>query len=186
MFKSSFYEMKKIKTIVLCGLMIALGAAIEAANPLNFGELLKIRLDFAATAVMGFVAGPVAAPIAAAVGDVIRYIIKPAGGAFFPGYTLSAAAGGFIYGILLYKKGKMLIKKSKVIDILLKCFLAKLLINLFVNVTLNSIWVYMTTGKALAVLMPARIIKNAVALPFEVLILFAVIYYVNKYLRKYI
>ncbi len=186
MFKSSFAEMKKIKTMVLCGLMIALGAAIEALNPLNLGELLKIRLDFAATAVMGVVAGPVAAPIAAAVGDVVRYIIKPAGGAFFPGYTVSAAVGGFIYGILFYKKGKMLIKRSKALDILVKSFLAKLSVNLFVNVTLNSIWVYMTTGKALAVLMPARILKNAVALPFEVVILFAVIYYVDKYLKKYI
>lgn len=185
MFKSSLKELRSIKTIVICGLMIALAAAIEALNPLNFGELLKIRLDFAATAVMGFVAGPVAAPIAAAVGDVVRYIIKPAGGAFFPGYTLSAAAGGFIYGIFLYKKGKIILKK-RTTDIIFKCFLAKFSINLFVNVILNSVWVYMTTGKALSVLMPARILKNLVALPFEVLILFAVIYYVDKYLRKYI
>ena len=185
MFKQSLKELRSIKTVVLCGLLVALAAAIEAANPLNFGEYLKIRLDFAATAVMGFVAGPVASCIAAAVGDVVRYIIKPAGGAFFPGYTLSAAVGGFIYGAFLYKKNRQILKK-KVADIALKCFWAKLLINVVVNLILNSIWISMTTGKALAVLMPMRIIKNAVALPFEIIILTAVIYFVDKYLKKYI
>lgn len=185
MFKQSFKELKSIKTVVLCGLMIALGAAIEAANPLNLGELLKIRLDFAATAVMGFVAGPVASCVAAAVGDVIRYIIKPAGGAFFPGYTLSAAAGGFIYGVFLYKKNKQLFK-NKIVDVAFRCFWAKLCINVFVNLVLNSLWISMTTGKALAALMPMRILKNAVALPLEVVILTAVIYFVDKYLKKYI
>ena len=185
MFKSSLKELKSIKTVVLCGLLIAVAAAIEALNPLNFGELLKIRLDFAATAVMGFVAGPVASLIAAAVGDVVRYIIKPAGGAFFPGYTLSAAVGGFIYGIFLYKKNKQIFK-NKIADIGVKCFLAKLCINVFVNLVLNSLWISMTTGKALAVLMPMRIIKNAVALPFEAVILTAVIYFVDRYLKKYV
>ena len=185
MFKQSLKELKSIKTVVLCGLLIAVAAAIEAMNPLNFGELLKIRLDFVATAVMGYVAGPVAAPIAAAVGDVVRYIIKPAGGAFFPGYTLSAAVGGFIYGAFLYKKGKQLIKKRS-IDIALKCFWAKLCINIFVNLGLNSLWVIMTTGKAFNVIMPMRIVKNLVALPIEVVVLFVVIYYVDKYLKKYI
>jgi len=185
MFKQSLKELRSIKTIVMCGLLIAVAGAIEAANPLNFGELLKIRLDFAATAVMGYVAGPVASMIAAAVGDVVRYIIKPAGGAFFPGYTLSAAVGGFIYGIFLYKKNKQLFKK-KATDIAFKCFWAKLCINVFVNLVLNSTWVVMTQGKVLAAIMPMRIIKNLVALPFEVLILFAVIYYVDKYLKKYI
>lgn len=185
MFKQSLKELKSIKTVVLCGLLIALAAAIEAANPLNLGEMLKVRLDFAATAVMGFVAGPVASMIAAAVGDVVRYIIKPAGGAFFPGYTLSAAVGGFIYGAFLYKKNKKFFKK-KIVDVAVKCFGAKLCINIFVNLVLNSIWISMTTGKALAVLMPMRIIKNAVALPLEVVILTAVIYFVDKYLKKYI
>ncbi len=185
MFKQSLKELKSIKTVVLCGLLIALAAAIEAANPLNLGELLKVRLDFAATAVMGFGAGPVASMIAAAVGDVVRYIIKPAGGAFFPGYTLSAAVGGFIYGAFLYKKNKQIFSK-KIVDVAVKCFGAKLCINVFVNLVLNSIWISMTTGKALAVLMPMRIIKNAVALPLEVVILTAVIYFVDKYLKKYI
>jgi ECF transporter S component (folate family) len=184
MFKSSLKELKSIKSVVLCGLLIALAAAIEAANPLNFGELLKIRLDFAATAVMGFVAGPVASLVAAAVGDVVRYIIKPAGGAFFPGYTLSAAVGGFIYGIFLYKKNRQIFKK-KIADVAVKCLCAKFCINVFVNLVLNSLWISMTTGKALAVLMPMRIIKNAIALPFEVVILTAVIYFVDKYLKKY-
>jgi len=185
MYRDSLKELGKIKTVVLCGLLIALAAAIEAANPLNFGELLKIRLDFAATAVMGYVAGPVASLVAAAVGDVVRYIIKPAGGAFFPGYTLSAAVGGFIYGAFLYKKVRVIFKK-RLADIAFRCFWAKFCINLFVNVGLNSLWVTMTMGKALNAILPMRILKNAVALPIETVVLTAVIYFVDKYLRKYI
>ena len=42
---------------------------------------------------MGFVCG--------GLGDLIQFVIKPTG-AYFPGWTISAALAGFIYGLFFY------------------------------------------------------------------------------------
>ena len=49
---------------------------------------------------------------------------------FFPGYTLDAMIAGFTYGICFYKT-KLTFTK---------CLLARLVVNLFVNVVCGSIW----------------------------------------------
>lgn len=181
-FRSSLKELKSIKMIVLCGVLIAAAAALEALNPFNLGDLIKIRLDFVATALMGFFVGPVAGAFAAGIGDIIRFLAKPVG-AFFPGYTLSAILGGFIYGYFLYRKSTPYLKKPWA-DLLLRCTLAKLCINVFVNIGLNTLWVTMTQGKAFTALLPLRVIKNFAALPIEVAVMFLVMWYVTKYFKK--
>ena len=61
--------------------------------------------------------------------DIIGYFIQP-GGMFFLGYTLDAMLAGFTYGICFYKKRITL----------MNCITARVVVNLFVNVGLGSIW----------------------------------------------
>ena len=46
-----------------------------------------------------------------------------------------------------------------------------LLVTIFCNLGLNSIWVYMMTQKAFAAFMPLRILKNMISLPLNTAIL---------------
>ena len=46
-----------------------------------------------------------------------------------------------------------------------------LLVTIVCNLGLNSIWVHMMTGKAFAVIMPLRILKNMITLPLNTAIL---------------
>ena len=48
-----------------------------------------------------------------------------------------------------------------------KSFMTVLLVTIFCNLGLNSIWVHMMTQKAFAAFMPLRILKNMITLPFE-------------------
>ncbi len=70
-----------------------------AVNVLTF----KAGIGFAATVVCAMLYGPVWAGIAAAAADLIGALLFPTG-AYFPGFTATAALGGVIFGLLLYKK----------------------------------------------------------------------------------
>lgn len=50
--------------------------------------------------------------IGAAAADFIGMMLFPVGGAYFPGFTISAFLSAGIYGVLLYKKPKNLTRIS--------------------------------------------------------------------------
>ena len=62
-------------------------------------------------------------------GDVLSYLIRP-DGAYFPGFTITAALGGLIYGFFLYRRPISLPRT----------IVAKASISLLLNVLLNTFW----------------------------------------------
>jgi ECF transporter S component (folate family) len=56
-----------------------------------------------AHALAGWILGPFWAVGTAVAGDILGLLINSGGRAFFPGYTLSAALSGTIYGLILYR-----------------------------------------------------------------------------------
>ena len=109
-------------------------------------------------------------------GDLIGATVFPTG-AFFIGYTISTAISGLIYGLLLYKK-----EDNSYTD---RQFLIRLIISVIVvscisNIGLNTLWLSITTGKAFIVLLGARIIKEIIMIPIQIV----VILFVEKMLRE--
>ena len=49
--------------------------------------------------------------------------------------------------------------------------LTKALVSLVCNVFLNTLWLMLTSGQAMAALLPVRVLKNLGLLPFEALLL---------------
>ena len=154
-FKDSLKGMKKLRTLAACAMLLA----------------LAVVLDYFAIAACGMLFGPVPAMICGGLEDVLMWLIKPAG-MFFPGYTLSSMLAGLIYGLCLYRRsGKNLYIMAPV---------SKLLVNILVNILLNTYWSVLFTGKAYVVLLSSRVIKNIAALPIESAILIAVMVFLNK------
>jgi ECF transporter S component (folate family) len=114
--------------------------------------------------------GPGVGAIFGGVMDILKYITKPAGGSFFPGYTISAVLGGLIYGSLLYKK------PLKLWRVLAAEFLAKL----FVNCGLNTLWLKIMYGNAFMAILPTRALKNLIMLPIDTAILFFMLTFISK------
>ena len=88
---------------MLLALRVVLGMFANATLPL-FGNAIKISPSFLPIVMAGALFGPVPAMLVGALGDVLSYLIAPTAGGFFPGFTVSGALTGLIYGFALYNR----------------------------------------------------------------------------------
>ncbi|MPN63092.1 Folate transporter FolT [bioreactor metagenome] len=82
-------------------------------------------------------------------------------GAYFPGYTLTAALTGLTYGLLLYRRPK---SWGRILT-------AVLIVGLVLNLGLNTVWIQMTTGKAYMALLVPRVVKSLTMVPIMTLLI---------------
>lgn len=153
--KSSLNELKSIRNISICALFIALSVLLGTLS-VQVTPTIKVGFSFLCNSMIGLMFGPVTGAVFGGATDIIKYFIKPTG-AFFPGFTLSAIVGGFIYGIFLYKKPVSA----------LRCAIAKLTVVVIVNVVMNSIWLRIMYHTPWEYLLTTRIIKELIMYPIE-------------------
>lgn len=176
-FTESAAELKDLRAVIVTGLLIALSMVIEMYT-INLG-FAKINFAFLAIAAIGMLYGPTVSFFAGAVCDILGYIVAP-DGAFFPLYTLIGAAQGLIYGLIAYRK---LVKRStgnpyRNPEMLLRLAVARvvdvLVINLVCNTAANFHYGFLgdkTLGAAIA----ARVLKNLIELPFDMVLITAIL-----------
>ena len=176
-FTESAAELKDLRAVIVTGLLIALSMVIEMYT-INLG-FAKINFAFLAIAAIGMLYGPTVSFFAGAVCDILGYIVAP-DGAFFPLYTLIGAAQGLIYGLIAYRK---LVKRStgnpyRNPEMLLRLIIARvvdvLVINLVCNTAANFHYGFLgdkTLGAAIA----ARVMKNLIELPFDMVLIAAIL-----------
>lgn len=144
---------------LLMGMDIILSRFIAIETPIT-----RITFGFLPTALIGILYGPWIAGTAAALTDLLGIVLFNRSGMFFIGFTLSAFAGGFIYGLFLHKKE---IKLWRVIA-------AVLSITIFVNLIMNTVWIVIMYEEAWRGILPLRILQNAVVAPIRVLLIYFV------------
>ncbi len=169
-------ELQSIKKIILCAVFVALTMAIGRffiPIPVMGGQ--RIYFTFFVKALGTVIYGPVVGGIASAVGDIIGALLFPTG-PFFIGYTISAFLGTFIYGLFFYRQ-KITI---------FKIFMAKFTVNIFVNIFLGSLWIYLMNreSKLFWPLVIARAPKNIILLPIEVLVMYLFFSMIIPIMRK--
>ena len=167
--KASLKEFKELRVLTACGLLAALAIVLNYTTTINIGPTVKIGFSGLPNQLVGYLFGPAVGLIFGGVLDVLKWLLRP-DGPFFPGFTLSAMVGGAIYGMLLYKKPVKL----------WRVFLAHFLINAFVNVGLNTLWLVLLYNKTASVILPARVTKNLVMLPIDTLITYALLRFAEK------
>ena len=142
-------------TALLLAIEIIISRFLGISTP-----IVKISFSFIPLSMIGILYGPIYCCIAGGLADFIGAILFPVG-AYFPGYTITAALTGLTYGLFLHRKN------SGWVNIIA----AVLMVNALWRLGLNSYWVHMTTGKAMPVIMGARIIKTFITMPIEVLVI---------------
>jgi len=157
-------NLKNVRVLCACGILAALFVALYAVK-FSISESLRITFTFAPLAVAGWLFGPIPALLVGFVGDIVGFMLFPSPGSYFPGFTLSTMLTGFIFGIFLYRPNTT---SSKSIILIL---VSKLFVSLFVNILLNSLWLSILYGKAFYVYLISHSVKNAIAYPFECIIL---------------
>ncbi len=146
--------------IVTMALLIALSIILTRFLSITL-PVVRIGFGFIPIAVMGIAYGPIWAGAGAALADILGMLIFPTGGAYFPGFTLTALLTGVIYGLVFYKK-EVTWKRTIV---------AVVLITLLLSLGLNTLWLHMIIGKSFLVLLPPRLIQAAVMVPIKILVI---------------
>lgn len=114
-----------LRQLTVSALLIALDVVFSRVLAINT-PLMKIGLGFAAVALSAMLYGPAWAALTAALGDLIGALLFPTG-AYFPGFTATAALTGLIFGLFLYRREKSWLRAF--LAALCNCLLVTLLLN---------------------------------------------------------
>lgn len=153
----------KTRTLTTAGILLAIQMVLSSYGVIEVSDSLKISLAHLALAPTAMLFGPVVAGMQGALSDVLGFILKPTG-PYFPGFTLSAMLGGVVYGMMFYKTERSL----------WQVVAARLIIIVFINICLNTVFLVMLYGPAKMATLPLRAFKNIIQLPFDCVLLSAV------------
>ena len=134
-----------LRQLCVSALLIAFDVIFTRLLALNT-PLVKMGFGFAAVAVCAMLYGPAWAALTAALGDLAGALLFPTG-AYFPGFTLTAALTGLIFGLCLYRRPVRL----------LNAFLAAFLNCLLVTLVLNTAQIVIFFHASLEVLLASRV-----------------------------
>lgn len=111
MFTDSAREFKNLRSVVTVALLVALHTVMAFFLSIQVTTSLRISISFLANCIIGCLYGPVMGFVAGGLGDIIQFVLKPAG-PYFIGWTINAALAGFIYGCFFYGKAPKILERS--------------------------------------------------------------------------
>jgi ECF transporter S component (folate family) len=185
---SNMYE--KADAVSLRKMLLA-AFFLASSIALNVFEIklpfLQIGIGFVAIALSGWILGFAYTAVVACLSDIIAVLINPAGGAYFPGFTLSAFLNAAIYALLLHNvtiyrkdsnKNATLVAKTGIpftLQFIVRVVLVATLTSICVDLLLNTYWLTIILGKGWIPLFFSRLLKELIYLPLKVVVLLAII-----------
>ena len=167
--KESMEELKDVRALATCGILAALAVALKFVASIDIGEYIRIGISDLPGMAVSVLFGPATGGIFWAVLDIVKYLVAPTG-PFFPGFTISAAVNGVIFGLILYRRPLSL----------QRVFAAQLVSKVVVSLLINTAWLSMLYGNAFMVMLPARLLTNAVMLPIDTALTFVILRFVLR------
>ncbi len=168
--KSSAEELRSLRAISECGILIAMYVAVNTLS-VYVTPTLKLTFSYLIFGIIGWRFGVVTGALAGGLCDITSYIVYSTG-ALHLGFTLSAALTCTVFGAFLYRQKISLWRVA----------VSRILINILINIALNTFWLSNLYGKAYIVLLGERLVKNILLLPVEITLLFAVLMACEKIL----
>ena len=164
LYLSSMRELASPKNLALCGVMGALSMVLGIVASIQIGPYIKIGFSGLPNRIVECLFGPVIGCIFGGTMDILKFIAKPEGPFFF-GFTFDAMLAGILYGSILYKKPVTIPR----------VFVAELAAKVIVNCGFNTLWISVLYGKGFLAILPMRLLKNAIMLPIDTIITFAML-----------
>ena len=142
----------------LIGLRIVLSQFLSITTP-----FVKISFFFIPVVIMAIMFGPVLTGAGNAIGDFIGALLFPAGGAYFPGFTLTALIAGLIYGASYHKK-ELTLKRIIITNII---------VTFLVSFPLNTLWLYMIFSSSVVAMIPTRLIASLILCAVQIAVTYS-------------
>lgn len=156
-----------VKKLIIVSMLIALEVLLSRFMSIAT-PIVKVGFGFVPIAICAMMYGPIWAAGAGTMADIIGATLFPIG-AYFPGFTLSAALTGLVFGLFLYKKednwnkGKTVLRITTAVSI--NC--------IGISLCLSTFWLTIITESPFFALLPTRILQNVVMIPIQLIILTA-------------
>ncbi len=173
------YKISNMKKVILAALLLATFIILDRLLTINT-QFLAINLSLMPVMLAGMILGWKYAAVIGALGDLIGAIFWPFG-AYFPGFTISLALSGIIFGIFLYKNPN---KENK--KFVFKAIISTLLVLGIVNLVLDSLWLNIMYGKAFIYYIGARAITQVVVFPIYVILIVVLEKVLRNPIKKYL
>lgn len=157
---ASCKELSNARQLALCAMCLALSVVLGRLS-IYLTPTIKLSVAYLPFALAGFYAGPLAALLVGALNDLIGAFLFPVG-AYFPGYTLTAALTGLVFGLGFYKARPTLLRVA----------MTRAVVVLFLHMGLNTLWSSLFMGDSFWVLLPGRALKSLIQYPVDVLLLY--------------
>ena len=146
--------MKKLiftpKMLTVMGVLIALEVVIAQFITFRPTQSIKLSLDFVPIVMAGILYGPVPAMLISILADILGAFIFPVG-PYFPGFTVTAAFTGLLYGALLHEKQTM---PLVAVSVGLQQWVLSLLLNTF--------WLHILYGMPYLPTLLGRLVQVAI------------------------
>lgn len=172
--------MSKIKKIILSSMLLAILIILNRFISIKT-ELLVISFSFVPIMMSAIWLGPKYSTAIALLGDLLGAILFPFG-PYFPGFTVSNALSGLIYGLFLYNKGNEMSNKKLVVMLIISSVLQLVVVNIFIT----SLWIHMLYGKAYLAIMAGRTVTQLVMIPIHVVSIYMLEKFSRPYMKKYL
>ena len=158
----------ELRDLVLLGIIVAMKIILSRFTVGT--TIVHVSLGFIGSVMLGYLFGPVWGSVGGGISDLVSSALFGNQGGFFLGFTLSAMIGPFIYGLVFYRKP---VKVWRII-------LATLLVTVFVNIGLNTLWVHLLYGMDFRVVLIQRIPKEAITPWLEMIISYFVLNAISR------
>lgn len=142
---------KQLFTLTCLALLTAMQVVAARFLSISITESLRFSLSFIPVVIAARRFGILGGVLVYGLGDFLGAIIFPTTGAYFPGFTLTAAVSGLIYGLYLAKKGGA-------VRIILSTITSQLICTLL----MNSYWLSLLYGTDYTAVFISRIPQSLI------------------------
>ncbi len=155
------------RTLVLAALFVGINIILSRLGALMlFNNTVRLSFGNVPLILSGLVLGPIPGFLTGVSSDILGFLINSHGGAFHPGFTLSAGLTGAIPGVIM-----LFYKKEVSLSLIV---VANLLVYFLISGLLNTLWLTHLMGTGFAVLLPARLISNILITIVNIVLIYAV------------
>ncbi len=148
-----------IKQLTTLAILIALEVILSRFFSITIANVSKISFSFVAVGVMAIYFGPKYTVFGCVVADLIGATLFPSG-PFFPGFTVSAAITGFVYGVFLFKQHFSWWRIT----------LINVILFFVLTLGLNPLWLMIMFGDSYQALALVRIPNSLVSMVVQVIV----------------
>lgn len=128
--KSQLNWFHNLKYLVLLSILFAIMLMVKLIPIPSGFSTLGLSLAYLVFSLIAMIYGPTTGFIIGFFSDIFGYFISPSAYGFYLPYTLNSMLAGLTYGICFYKTNVSYTK----------CLMSRIVVNLFINVLLGSIW----------------------------------------------